>query len=195
MYSADEYKQLLNSYGSYASWAVWDYEREANTDVIESSLKDLNSRYVLLGLNVSRSLTNIPWINFHGGKHDRKLKYACNDTELRGSYITDLFKDTPEVTASKLQQKLTDEKIAENVTCFIEEMRSVKLCDDSKFILFGQIASKYYIKYFKQHFNNSFIIVRHYSDYSKSDQAWVAEFWQSLGVRGEYSTIIGNYKR
>ncbi|EKD95451.1 MAG: hypothetical protein ACD_24C00485G0005 [uncultured bacterium] len=49
------------------------------------------------------------WSNFHGvGIHDRKLKYVCNDNELRGSYIKDIFKGIIRVQSTRFKKSLTD---------------------------------------------------------------------------------------
>lgn len=91
MYKRDEYEELKRKYGSYGSWAVWRHRHESDTSVIDEHVEELHPRFIFLGLNVSQSLGSAAWVNFHGGKHARKLKYALNDTKLRGSYLTDIF--------------------------------------------------------------------------------------------------------
>ena len=177
MYTQDEYNTLKTKYGAYSSWAIWDYQNESETSMIDENFTDLNANYVLLGLNISGSLRIEPWINFHGGKHDRKLKYACNDTKLRGSYITDLFKDLPEAKSNRVKGQLTEEIIRENVKTFNQEMKDVKINSNSCFIVFGKQDSQIaqiFDKYFNQEHKNPVIYHYHYSYYGITDEACVS---------------------
>ena len=96
--------------------------------------------------------------------------------------MTDLFKDLPETVASNIHSKLENDEINKNVKLFIKEMKDVKISQSTKFIIFGNVAYKYYDKYFKKHFDNQYIKVRHYSDYSMTDDNWVKEFFKNVGV-------------
>jgi len=180
MYSDAEYKTLKDRYGSCASWAIWNKDDLCDTEVISSSIKELNSNYILLGLNKSIDIDLYYWKNFHGYDHARKLAYACNDTELRGSYMTDLFKNLPEAVASKVDKRLTDSDIKKNVETFIKEMEDIKLSKSSRFIVFGRTAEKYFIKYFKKYFDQPHTYARHYSDFRIRDQVWVKEFLSNI---------------
>lgn len=111
MYDIDEYNSLTSKYGSYASWAIWNYEQSTDTAIIDQNFDQLHSKFVLLGLNISRPLTDKPWSNFHDNTHARKIKYACNDTKLRGSYITDIFKGVVEPQSAQFTNILTDKII------------------------------------------------------------------------------------
>lgn len=176
MYSDAEYNILKERYGAFASWAIWNKEDLHDTEVIPRSIKELNSNYVLLGLNKSIDIDLNYWKNFHGYDHARKLAYACNNTELRGSYMTDLFKNLPEAVASKLDKRLTDTNIRQNVETFRKEMEDIRLSKSSRFIVFGRTAEKYFIKYFRKYFDQPYICTRHYSDFRISDEMWVKEF-------------------
>lgn len=123
MYSAEEYDSLKLKYGGFSSWALWDENKPHDTSIIDNNFHELHSRYVLVGLNISRVLDLPPWSNFHDNTHARKLRYACNRTLLRGSYITDLFKDLPEASSGKVKQLITSEVVSKNVSFFIEEMK------------------------------------------------------------------------
>lgn len=197
MYTHQQYNDLKSKYGAYSSWAIWDYKIESDTSIIEKNFELLNTNYVLLGLNISAALSSKSWINFHGGKHDRKLKYACNDTELRGSYITDLFKDLPEAKSSNLKDQLTDEIIIENVKIFNQEMEDVQIHGKSQFIILGtqgsQVANMFN-KYFAFMYNNPVKYYYHYSFYGLTDQKWVEGFWKILGIKADYSSTINRYK-
>jgi hypothetical protein len=66
MYSIDEYERLTLKYGPYASWAIWNHDSASDTAVIDQNFNQLHSKFILLGLNISRPLTKIFWSNFHG---------------------------------------------------------------------------------------------------------------------------------
>ncbi len=194
MYSLNEYAELKKKYSFYSSWAIWDYSDPFNTEVIDNNVKDLHSQYVLVGLNISRVLGKVPWSNFHDNTHARKLRYACNKSYLRGSYITDLFKDLPEPVSSKLDKHLSNSEIEENINIFCNEMKDVKLNIDSQFIIFGKMAGKYFSSYFNKYFKNEYKIVRHYSDFRMSDESWVDKFWKDMNIIGDPRLTIMEYK-
>lgn len=193
MYSLEEYKKIRLKYGPFASWAIWNDENEKDTSIIESNFEDLNSKFVLIGLNISKSLINVPWINFHGGKHDRKIKYACNDTKLRGSYITDMFKDYPEVN-SNLLKDIDPEIIKKNVEFFNQEMKDIKVNSNTQIISFGIQADIYFRKYFQSYWNNQYINYYHYSNYQIKDRDWVLGLWQKLGIADDFENTRKKYK-
>lgn len=195
MYNLEQFKELTTKYSSYSSWAVWDYANPHNTEIIENNIKHLHSNYVLLGLNISRILDKKPWSNFHDNTHARKIMYACNDTYLRGSYMTDLFKDIPESVSLKLEKRLSDEVIDRNINFFCKEMKDIKLGEDSQFIIFGQMAGKYFSTYFKKYFKNEYKIVRHYSDFRINDLTWVTKFWEIMNIKGDAETTVMKYKK
>lgn len=179
MFSFDEYSNLKNKYGSYASWAIWNDKKPNDTVIIEKNIGQLHSKFILLGLNISRPLT-IPWSNFHDNTHARKLRFACNDSMLRGSYMTDIFKGIIEPKSLKFKNSLTDNVIRKNIDFFNQEMKDIKITNDSQFIIFGSLAAKYFGGYFKQNYNNLIVYCRHYSDYSVTDREWVDEFRKNL---------------
>jgi hypothetical protein len=195
MYSENEYNGLKKKYGGCSSWAVWDKNNLNNASIIDTYIKDLNSTYVLIALNKSIDIDLFYWKNFHDYTHSRKLAYACNKTKLRGSYMTDLFKDLPEAVASNLDKNMTNQKVKESVEFFVNEMQDVNITPSSEFIIFGQVARKYYEKYFAQHFTNPYKIVRHYSDFRMSDEAWIAEFWETIRVTGNAENTVSEYRK
>lgn len=190
MYSTDEYKKFKFKYGSYASWAIWD-DNLSDPSIIDKNISHLHSKFVLLGLNISGPLDNKPWLNFHKGPSNvRKLKYACLDNILWGSYITDLFKDIPQKDSSELKKILTKDLIEENVNRFNEEMRAIKISENSTFIIFGNAASYYFNKYFRKGLKNSVIYHYHYSHYGVSDRGWVSSLWNKLKIHQDYDLTI-----
>lgn len=194
MFSEEEYKALVIKYGNYSSWALWSYEKENDTSVIINNFNLIHSRYVLIGLNISASLKDVPWINFHGGKHDRKLKYACNDTVLKGSYITDLFKDLPESNSIKLKNILNDDLININLQKFKEEMNDIKINKETVFLALGDSTKYYYEKNFQKYFKNKVINYYHYSNYSFTDKEWVDGLWKKINIVEDFDRIKAKYK-
>jgi len=193
MYSKDEYKKLTLRYGSFASWAIWDYKNAYDTTIIDRNINDLHSKFILLGLNISRLLRQPIWSNFHDNTHARKLKYACNNTKIRGSYITDLFKDIPEPNAGNIDKVLTSRIINQNVILFNQEMEDIKINDKSTFIIFGNSVAKYFDKYFKKKYNNKAIFCQHYSYRMLKDKEWVMRFWEKININDNYDLTIKKY--
>lgn len=172
---------MTSKYGPYASWAIWNHKNASDTAVIDQNFNQLHSKFVLLGLNISRPLTNKPWVNFHGNSHERKLKYACEDTILHGSYITDIFKSIDEPKSMKFEKLLTDKLINKNVNFFNQEMRDIKIDNDTQFIVLGNLTAKYFNKHFKQRYKNNIIFHLHYSCRG-TDKDWVNGFWRKLNI-------------
>ncbi len=192
MYSLEEYENLKTKYGSYASWAIWDENDQKDTSVIDRYFDQLSPRYVFVGLNISAPLRDASWSNFHAGRHDRKLKYACNDTVLRGSFLTDLFKGIPEAKSFRVNGMLTNDIIKENVSFFEQEMRDIKLKTESTLVILGGMASRYFDDYFKHLFNNEVIKYRHYSSYG-TDREWVEGLWNQLDIKQDFDPVIKRY--
>ena len=48
-----QYEHLAQTYGGFASWAIWDPYNRKNTDIIRASISELHARTVMVGLNVS----------------------------------------------------------------------------------------------------------------------------------------------
>ncbi len=188
MYSREKYENLKAKYGEYASWAIWNEKDERDTSVIDASFEQLSPHYVFIGLNISAPLRDSSWANFRGGRHDRKLKYACNNTALRGSYLTDLFKGIPEAKSFKVKGMLTNDIIQENVSFFQNEMDDIGLDKESVLILLGDLATRYFDEHFRKLFTNSTISYRHYSSYG-TDRDWVEGLWNQLDVDGDFDSI------
>lgn len=183
MYHCKEYEKLKKEYGSYSSWAIWNEYDQEDTNVIEKNVEKLNTRYVFVGLNVSKKLKSPSWSNFHGGKHDRKLTYACSGNKLSGCYITDLFKDIPTTKECCLKALVEwDPKILKkNIESFREEMKNIGVNEDTIFIILGNVTKEYFIKYFQDGHKNNPVYHRHYSSRGK-DVAWINELWGKLGI-------------
>ena len=197
MYPNKEYLELVSKYGAYSSWAIWNHKNQKDSLIIDKNIEDLHSKFVLLGLNISKPLKGGYWINFRLGKHDRKLKYACNETLLRGSYITDIFKGIDEPNSGKLKDSLTNELINKNVNIFKQEMKDIKIDDETCFIVLGtpnSLLAQYFNKYFKQKYNNKVIYYYHYSYYKLTDRQWVQGLWKKLGIIQNFDEVVKKYE-
>ncbi|WP_316819423.1 hypothetical protein [Pedobacter gandavensis] len=195
-----EFEKLTEKHGAWASWAIWEYEKsrigEKSTDIIYSNIEALNVRNVIIGLNISNGVE--VWGNFRGGKHDRKLKYAFNDTAIRGAYMTDLFRiKMKESTSLAKELKINPELIPENVLRFVDEMRDLKITSETRFILMGteeSVLGKYYRREFQKYFkDNPVTYHRHYSSRG-TDKTWVESMRESLNINGNFDEILLKYK-
>lgn len=197
MYTFDEYKNLVSKYGSYSSWAIWDYEDESDTSIVDMNYYQLHSNFIFLALNISGPLGKKSWINFHGGKHDRKLKYACNDTKLRGSYITDLLKGIEEVRSVNLESCLTPKIIRDNVRFFNREMQDIKVGATTKFIILGaksSVTAKLFNVYFRRYYQSNQVIHHyHHSYYGVTDKVWVNGLWKKVNICEDFSSVVSRY--
>jgi len=185
MYNNKKYEKLKGKYGSCSSWAIWNKDDVKDTSIIDKQFDILNPKYVFLGLNISKDLKNSAWSNFHGGKHDRKLMRACNETKLRGSYLTDIFKDIPESKSFKLK-KYIDKNISvikENVDYFNKEMKDIGVDENTVFIVLGVNASKYFKKYFQHKYKNKVLNYYHYSYWGITDKKWVKELLRKFDIK------------
>lgn len=184
-----EYEELKNKYGSYSSWAIWNEKDQKDTTVIDKNLKELNTNYVFIGLNISRLLDTPAWSNFHGGKHDRKLMFACNNSKLKGSYLTDIFKGIPTTTAvefaTELKKCITNDSkfIDKQIADFNKEMEDIKIGKDTVLVVLGNDARKYFKKYFQNEYENKLVYYCHYSYYRIPDEEWVNGLWKKLGIK------------
>jgi hypothetical protein len=194
-----QFLELGRKYGKYSSWAIWNDEDEADPTVVQSYCKELNARHVFIGYNASGEFRRGgPWANFRGGKHDRKLKYACNDTVLRGSYLTDLFKGIKEADSKRVQAYLTDKVVKDNVSFFLEEISDIGTTKETVCIILGAPNSDVG-KLFREHFLERLgglkvIYQYHYSYYGLTDQKWVEGLWKELGIKADYETIRKKYR-
>lgn len=197
MYNYKHYEFLKSEYGKYGSWAIWEPADEKDTTIIHNNYKQLNSKLVVLGLNISNRIKSSPWSNFRGGKHDRKLKYALNNSIYRGCYLTDIFKGVEARTANGLKEKLTPDIIDKNASHFVNEMKDIKITSETKFLIMGTESSflnKMFINHFKANFNNQIINYYHYAYFKLTDKNWVSGLWDKLGIKDNPTEQIKLYK-
>lgn len=115
----NDYETLLNTFfqngkfpnrriSHYSSFAIWNPNDTTDLSVIhdlpetENEKLELKSSVVIIGLNGTGPSRNAGvWRNFHstGSGSDTRLKKFLNtNPQLRGAYITDLFKTRSEKT-------------------------------------------------------------------------------------------------
>jgi hypothetical protein len=195
MYSKSEIEKIKDEFGKFSSWAIWDFQNEKNTSIIESNLELLHNNYVFIGLNISKEVGI--WENFRGGKHDRKIKYAFNSIkQIKGAYMTDLIKKV-EVNSTNLLDEIKKGNV--NITNQIDtlkiELKSVKVTSKSKFIIFGNVARELYDEYFEKNFpENKVYYFKHYSGRG-DDKKWVENVWKRLNIKDlEFETELKKYK-
>jgi hypothetical protein len=174
----DKYKKIRNKYGQYASWAIWSEEESTPKSnmcpkIFESkaTIKSLHSRYVLVGLNISRPLEK-KFSNFHpdySEAQDYKTRYALKNTPLWGAYMTDIIKDFEEVVSGKMMKYLKEnpefEKI--NISTFRKEL---KFISTSQPILVAIGKDSYTI--LKRNLKEDFKIIKipHYANYISKEK-------------------------
>src|ERR1035437_9851634 len=183
MYTLKKYNELEKKYGSYSSWAIWNEDNKKDTCIIRTNYKQLNSKYVFLGLNISKDCNLAGWQNFHGGRQDWKLVGTCNHTKLRGSYLADIFKNIPIKTASELKKYIQKNQkvIKQNVDFFNKEMKDIGMTKNTVFIVLGKTAQDYFRDYFQNVYKNKVVNYLHYSAWGTKKE-WAEGLWKKLGI-------------
>jgi len=111
---------IKRKHGAHASWAVWAEPTgtpKSNVGVLSVLDPDLNSTLlqilrpdvVMLGLNLSRFTPGSPFGNFHdetARTQDYKIRHAFAGTPYYGAYMTDLIKETVELTSGTLMRQI-----------------------------------------------------------------------------------------
>jgi hypothetical protein len=186
MYTYEEYLELKAKYGNVASWALWDDENLSDTRIIENNIGWLNSRFVGVGLNISKPVS--AWSNFRSGKHDRKLKMAFNKGRFKGFYLTDILKNVVNPNSKKVQEllKYGEIDLKPHIDFFIQEMKDIKVNDETVFVTFGYDANYLFETYLKKEFpNNEIVHLKHYSARG-TDKQWVYHALAKMGFLEEY---------
>ena len=179
MITLQQFESIKQKHGGYASWAVWaDAGTTPKSNMGEMSMFDLTSNPALLdtlknnvimvALNFSRPIPNPePFVNFHDKKssaNDFKIRYAFQNTEYYGAYMTDIIKNFPEVDSKAVVKclKANPDKIKENVGMFREELRDLN--SNTPIILaFGNVAHKIMKENMRSDEYSCLIKLTHYS--------------------------------
>jgi hypothetical protein len=138
MIDVQQFKNIKQKHGSYASWAVWacaSGKPKSNMEDVshfkhESVLSLLKNNVVMVGLNISRPVSE-PFVNFHDPSpraNDFKIRYAFKDSMYYGAYMTNTIKFVEEVDSKNLMRKLKErpEIIEQNLWKFREEMQNLQ---------------------------------------------------------------------
>jgi hypothetical protein len=182
MISRETFNTILERFGDFASWAVWEEEGKnpkgniddltvLNPDKKPTLLETLHGNSILLGLNISRRIER-PFGNFHDPRPmatDFKIRYALKDTSYWGSYMTDIIKDFKEQASGKMMSFLRNNKDFEqdNIRKLREEIVVLGF-SNPVLVTFGNGAEAIA----KRNLGKEFQIVRipHYANYiSKED--------------------------
>jgi hypothetical protein len=137
MIDIQQFENIKQKHGSYASWAVWaDASEKPKSNMgdvshfkNESVLSLLQNGVVMVGLNISRPVSE-PFINFHDPNpraNDFKIRYAFKDSACYGAYMTDIIKFLEEVDSKNVMKYLEErpEIIEKNLKTFREEMQDL----------------------------------------------------------------------
>jgi hypothetical protein len=173
----EKFNFIRQKYGQVASWAVWEEQGETamynmgDLNILDPQqnpnvLSELKPDVVFVGLNVSRDIADFePFSNFHPTyfrAQDYKTRFALQDTELWGGYMTDIIKDHVGKNANEVKNYLRDNTGVEekNIETFRKELKDLGT-ENPTIIAFGDDAHNILIR----HLNNEFLIymVTHYS--------------------------------
>jgi hypothetical protein len=138
MIDSQQFENIKQKHGGYASWAVWaDASEKPKSNMGDVShfknasvLSLLKNNIVMVGLNISRPVSE-PFINFHDSNptaNDFKIRYAFKDSAYYGAYMTDIIKFLEEVNSRNVIKYLKErpEIIEKNLETFREEMQDLK---------------------------------------------------------------------
>jgi hypothetical protein len=137
--------EFRNKYGRGGSWAFWDPADVRDLSVIGRYWDKRKPHYVLVGLNLSKSV-EYTWGNFHHSPRDAKLGYAISRTKYRGAYMTDIIKRIIEPNSAELMKSLTEKEKRKHVQKFENELRSLG-CKNRMIIALGGDTYKLLCKY------------------------------------------------
>lgn len=181
MISPDIFQRIRDSYGHYASWAVWAEEGQKPKENIDdlsvldpqinpALLNTLHGNFVFLGLNISRRIKR-PFGNFHDPRPmatDFKIRNALKGTRYWGAYMTDIIKDFEEKTSDKLMKYLHADKRfeEENIQILKTEIEVLRVSSPT-LIAFGKDAEKIARRNLSKEFR--IIGIPHYANYISKD--------------------------
>jgi len=186
MITKNKIEQIKKKYGRFSTWAIWNDNNESDTEIIEQNIPLLHTKWVLIGLNMSKPVK--VWGNFRGGKHDRKIKIAFRNTYFSGAYMTDLIKISKKSSIEidkGIKQGSLD--MSKQVKIFVEELNFVGVNDKTKFIIFGNMARNLYDEYYERYFpENKVFYLKHYASRG-TDKDWVEKVWKRLNLQLEFN--------
>jgi hypothetical protein len=183
MIDRTRFEFINKKYGHYASWAIWADAGEKPKDNVgdlsifdiknnAGLLQQLNPNIILVGLNISRGIIEVPLANFHDARSeamDFKIRYALSGSPFWGAYMTDIIKDFDQKASGKVMSYLRTDKSfeKENARLFREEINDLGIHSPT-IIAFGRDAHTILTR----NFTNEYKIFKipHYSNYSSKEK-------------------------
>ena len=179
MITRDKFEEIKEKYGYWSSWAIWAEAGDApksnvgDLSVFEGDefLNQLNTDYVLVGLNIARADIEKPLANFHSPlsrAQDYKIRYAVKNTPLWGAYMTDVIKDFNEVDSGKLITYLKKNKQFEldNIRLFIKEIEDLGFVKPV-LVALGDATYKILLRNIRDY---QILQIKHYSHYINKEK-------------------------
>jgi len=178
MISEEHFHEIEKKYGEVASWAVWaDAGAKPKSNIGDMSvfnleknpnlLNNLNTNIIMVGLNFSRTIERINFVNFHDSRpqgQDYKIRFAFNGTKYYGAYMTDIIKDFEEKISGNVMAFIKKNKEFElkNIKYFQQELDDLRV-NNPLIIAFGN----HVFNILQKHFGNKFMLVKvpHYSNH------------------------------
>jgi len=167
---------IRDRYGDVASWAVWAPEgAKPKSNISDLSVLDpkhnpqlthiLRTNVVLLGLNISRTMSERPFGNFHDPRPqatDWKLRRVLLDSPWWGGYMTDVIKGFKEPLSQKVMKYLENNQDFERqqIQSLREELAFIG-CKAPVLVALGQAAREILLRNFQDEFR--IVGVPHYA--------------------------------
>ncbi len=197
MIDIQQFKNIKQKHGRYASWAVWaDASEKPKSNMgdvshfkTESVLSLLRNNVVMVGLNISRPVSE-PFINFHDPNpraNDFKIRYAFKESAYYGAYMTDIIKFLEEVDSRNVMKYLRErpEIIEKNLKTFREEMQDLK-ATAPVILAFGKDAHKLLSENLDKNEYCKLIKLTHYSQ-QIGKEAYKEAVFKEIGSSSEVS--------
>ena len=173
----EKYLYIKEKYGGHGSWAIWSEEQDTPKSNMEDVsffddrevCKQLNPNIIMVGLNISVTFDETPFLNFHGkGGGAYKIRYATKDTPCWGAYLTDIIKDFPEAESKKVMSflKKNPKIIDQNIDSFLQEIEDIG-SENPKIFAFGNDAYNILDTIINKKF--TLYKLRHYSHYESKE--------------------------
>jgi hypothetical protein len=184
MITAAQFESIKLKHGGYASWALWAQSGEkpksniGNMSVFDLGLNPkltqvLKDNVVMVGLNISRPFSE-PFRKFHDSNpraNDFKIRYAFQNTEYYGAYMTDIIKGLEMINSKDVLKhlKANPALIEINVERFREELRDLK-SKEPIILAFGASAYKIIKNNLERWEYSKLIRLTHYSHQINKDK-------------------------
>jgi hypothetical protein len=194
------YNKIAKEYGKVASWAVWaeagakPKSNISNMDILDLKenpkiLDILRTDIVMVALNFAREAEmNQPFLNFHDSNphgQDYKIRYAFENTDFYGAYMTDIIKDFPMLSSKDVLKYLKEnpDEVAKQIDGFREELSFIG-SDKPIILAFGKDAFNILNKNMNESEYSKLIAITHYS-HQISKENYRIDTHKKLGISNE----------